>query len=182
MKIPAVELECVPITMYLCSAITALSCCNATWYAMQFISYTESDQQTEQVGTFIRTMDAAPCHLSFQGAKGNEGFQMFIKAIQKGDTVVFLSMKGMFPSVETFLMFHTGWNRYSRCYLPSSLFFPMDEDTLFATINKENRAWRCTSRNACRNGTWAYGQKTLHGNEPVPIRSKDWRSHETYRL
>ena len=30
MKIPAVELECVPITMYLCSAITALSCCNAT--------------------------------------------------------------------------------------------------------------------------------------------------------
>lgn len=105
MKIPDAELECVPITMYLCSAIIAHRCCNATCYAMQFISYTESDQQTEQVSTFIRTMDAAPCHLSFQGAEGNEGFQMFIKAIQKGDTVVFLSMKGIFPSVETFLMF-----------------------------------------------------------------------------
>ena len=105
MKIPASGLECVPITMYLCSAITVHSCCDATWYAMQFISYTESDQQTEQVGTFIRTMDATPSHLSFQGAEGNEGFQMFIKAIQRGDTVVFLSMKGIFSSVETFLMF-----------------------------------------------------------------------------
>ena len=87
MKIPASGLECVPITMYLCSAITVHSCCDATWYAMQFISYTESDQQTEQVGTFIRTMDATPSHLSFQGAEGNEGFQMFIKAIQRGDTL-----------------------------------------------------------------------------------------------
>ena len=90
---------------YLCSAITALRCCNAICNAMQFVSYTESDQQTEQVSTFIKTMNADPCHLSYQGAKGNEGFQMFIKALQRGDTVVFLSMKRMFSSIEAFLMF-----------------------------------------------------------------------------
>lgn len=90
---------------YLCSAITAHCCCNATCNAMQFVSYTKSDQQTEQVSTFIRMMDADPCHLSFQGTEGNEGFQMFVKALQRGDTVVFLSMKKMFPSIEAFLMF-----------------------------------------------------------------------------
>lgn len=78
---------------------------SSTVFLMRIISYTESEQQNNQVNAFVNAMDSNPFHISIQGAEGDEGFLMFLEKLQRFDTAVFMSLKGLFSSCETFLMF-----------------------------------------------------------------------------
>ena len=88
---------------YLCTTIAIMhSMVFVIVLFMRILSFSKDDQQAEQVGTFVQSFDCQACHISFQG---DDGFNMFFGSLMKDDTIVVVSLNGIFAHVESFLMF-----------------------------------------------------------------------------